>query len=43
VIQVAIMSRTVKLSPLGVLVSLLVGVQLFGLVAALLAIPVAAA
>src|SRR5579871_2438815 len=41
VIQVAIMSRTVKLSPLGVLVSLLIGVQLFGLLGALLAIPVA--
>jgi predicted PurR-regulated permease PerM len=41
VIQVAIMSRTVKLSPLSVLVSLLIGVQLFGLVGALLAIPAA--
>ncbi len=41
VIQVAIMSRTVRLSPLGVLVSLLVGVQLFGLIGALLAIPAA--
>jgi predicted PurR-regulated permease PerM len=41
VIQVAIMSRTVKLSPLGVLVSLLIGVQLFGLIGALLAIPAA--
>ena len=41
VIQVAIMSRTVKLSPLGVLVSLLIGVQLFGLLGALLAIPAA--
>jgi predicted PurR-regulated permease PerM len=41
VIQVAIMSRTVRLSPLGVLVSLLVGVQLFGLLGALLAIPAA--
>jgi hypothetical protein len=35
------MSRTVRLSPLGVLVSLLVGVQLFGLLGALLAIPAA--
>ena len=41
VIQVAIMSRTVRLSPLAVLVALLAGVQLFGLLGALLAIPVA--
>ena len=41
VIQVAIMARTVRLSPLGVLVSLLIGVQLFGLLGALLAIPAA--
>jgi hypothetical protein len=41
VIQVAIMARTVRLSPLTVLVSLLVGVQLFGLIGALLAIPAA--
>ena len=41
VLQVSIMSRTVKLSPLGVFVSLLAGVQLFGLLGALLAIPVA--
>ncbi|MFI5042230.1 MAG: AI-2E family transporter [Acidimicrobiales bacterium] len=41
VIQVAIMSRTVRLSPLTVLVALLAGVQLFGLLGALLAIPFA--
>jgi len=41
VLQVTIMARTVKLSPLVVLVSLLVGVQLFGLLGALLAIPFA--
>jgi predicted PurR-regulated permease PerM len=41
VIQVAIMARTVRLSPLTVLVSLLIGVQLFGLIGALLAIPAA--
>ncbi|HEY2427771.1 MAG TPA: AI-2E family transporter, partial [Acidimicrobiales bacterium] len=41
VLQVTIMARTVKLSPLTVLVSLLVGVQLFGLLGALLAIPAA--
>ena len=35
------MSRTVRLSPLAVLVALLAGVQLFGLLGALLAIPVA--
>ena len=41
VLQVTIMARTVKLSPLVVLVSLLAGVQLFGLLGALLAIPAA--
>jgi len=41
VLQVTIMARTVKLSPLVVLMSLLVGVQLFGLLGALLAIPAA--
>jgi predicted PurR-regulated permease PerM len=40
-LQVAIMSRTVDLNPLAVLVSVLVGVQLFGILGALLAIPVA--
>jgi predicted PurR-regulated permease PerM len=41
VLQVTIMSRTVSLNPLLVLVSVLVGVQLFGFVGALLAIPAA--
>jgi len=41
VLQVGIMARTVRLSPLAVLVSLLAGVQLFGFIGALLAIPVA--
>lgn len=40
-LQVTIMSRTVKLNPLAVLVSVLVGVELFGIVGALLAIPAA--
>jgi predicted PurR-regulated permease PerM len=39
VLQVSIMSRTVKLNPLLVLVSVLVGVEMFGLLGALLAIP----
>ena len=37
------MSRTVRINPLGVLVSVLVGVELFGLLGALLAIPAAGA
>lgn len=41
VLQVTIMSRTVDLNPLAVLVSVLVGVQLSGLLGALLAIPAA--
>ena len=41
VLQVTIMSRTVALSPLSVLVSVLFGVELFGLLGALLAIPIA--
>ena len=41
VLQVTIMSRTVKLNPLAVLVSVLVGVELFGILGALLAIPAA--
>jgi predicted PurR-regulated permease PerM len=41
VLQVTIMSRTVDLNPLAVLVSVLVGVELFGILGALLAIPVA--
>ncbi len=39
VLQVTIMSRTVQLNPLAVLVSVLVGVELFGFLGALLAIP----
>jgi predicted PurR-regulated permease PerM len=35
------MSRTVNLNPLAVLVSVLCGVELFGILGALLAIPVA--
>ena len=35
------MSRTVNINPLGVLVSVLIGVELFGILGALLAIPVA--
>ena len=41
ILQPTIMSRTVNLNPLGVLVSVLVGVELFGILGALLAIPVA--
>src|SRR3954462_7202160 len=41
VLQVTIMSRTVKLNPLTVLVSVLAGVELFGFLGALLAIPAA--
>lgn len=41
VLQVSIMSRTVKVNPLTVLVSVLIGVELFGLLGALLAIPAA--
>jgi predicted PurR-regulated permease PerM len=41
ILQPTIMSRTVDINPLMVLVSVLVGVQLFGVVGALLAIPVA--
>ena len=41
VLQVAIMSRTVDVNPLTVLVSVLVGVELFGILGALLAIPAA--
>jgi predicted PurR-regulated permease PerM len=39
VLQVTIMSRTVNVNPLTVLVSILVSVELFGLLGALLAIP----
>jgi sporulation integral membrane protein YtvI len=41
VLQVTIMARTVSLNPLAVLVSVLIGVELFGFLGALLAIPVA--
>jgi predicted PurR-regulated permease PerM len=41
VLQVTIMSRTVALKPLAVLLSVLIGVELFGLLGALLAIPAA--
>ena len=41
VLQVVIMSKTVQINQLFVLVSVLVGVELFGLVGALLAIPAA--
>ena len=40
-LQPTVMSRTVDLNPLGVLVSVLIGVELFGILGALLAIPVA--
>jgi predicted PurR-regulated permease PerM len=42
-LQPVVMSRTVKLNPLGVLLSALVGVELAGFVGALLAIPAAGA
>jgi predicted PurR-regulated permease PerM len=41
VLQVTIMARTVRVNPLTVLVSVLVGVELLGFLGALLAIPVA--
>jgi predicted PurR-regulated permease PerM len=41
VLQVTIMARTVSLNPLVVLVSVLMGVELFGFLGALLAIPAA--
>jgi predicted PurR-regulated permease PerM len=41
VLQVQIMARTVQINQLIVLVSILVGVELFGLLGALLAIPAA--
>jgi predicted PurR-regulated permease PerM len=43
VLQVMIMSRTVKVNPLAVILSVLLGVELFGFVGALLAIPAAGA
>ena len=41
VLQVTVMARTVKVNPLGIFVSVLIGVELFGLLGALLAIPAA--
>jgi predicted PurR-regulated permease PerM len=41
VLQVTVMSRTVDVNPLTVLVSVLAGIELFGFLGALLAIPVA--
>ncbi len=41
VLQVTIMAKTVRLNPLAVLVSVLIGVELFGFLGALLAIPAA--
>lgn len=41
VLQVTVMSRTVAVNPLTVLVSVLIGVELFGFLGALLAIPAA--
>ena len=41
VLQVTIMSRTVNVNPLTVMISVLIGVELFGFLGALLAIPVA--
>ena len=41
VLQVTIMSKTVELNPLAVLISVLIGVELSGVLGALLAIPVA--
>jgi predicted PurR-regulated permease PerM len=43
ILQPVVMSRTVNLNPLGVLLSVLVGVELAGFVGALLAIPAAGA
>jgi predicted PurR-regulated permease PerM len=43
VLQTSIMAKTVKLNPLGVILAVLVGVELAGLLGALLAIPVAGA
>ncbi len=43
VLQTTVMAKTVKLNPLGVLLAVLAGVELAGLLGALLAIPVAGA
>jgi predicted PurR-regulated permease PerM len=41
VLQTAVMSRTVKVNPLVVLLSVLIGVELFGFAGAIFAIPLA--
>jgi predicted PurR-regulated permease PerM len=41
VLQIMVMTRTVSVNPLAVLLSILLGVELFGFVGALLAVPVA--
>ncbi|MEZ5261171.1 MAG: AI-2E family transporter [Acidimicrobiales bacterium] len=43
VLQVVVMARTVRVNPLVVLLSVLVGVELFGILGALLAVPVTGA
>ena len=43
VLQTTVMAKTVKLNPLGVLLAVIVGVELAGLLGALMAIPVAGA
>lgn len=43
VLQTVIMSRTVRVNPLVVLLSVLIGVELFGFVGAILAVPMAGA
>ncbi len=43
VLQVQVMARTVRVNPLTVLLSVLLGVDMFGLLGALLAVPVAGA
>jgi predicted PurR-regulated permease PerM len=42
-LQIVIMSRTVHVNPLVVLLSVLLGVELFGIVGALLSVPLAGA
>jgi predicted PurR-regulated permease PerM len=43
VLQIVVMSRTVRVNPLAVLLSVLLGVELFGFLGALLSIPIAGA
>jgi predicted PurR-regulated permease PerM len=43
VLQTVVMSRAVRVNPLAVLLSVLIGVELFGFVGALLAVPIAGA